>query len=181
MFTTKCFIRKNTPEIREKLKELGYRICACASFASNIWLYTYIDKEYNCYTVHGFGDGTIEGSQEAALNLFLHENATSENPAIDCGDDEELFLALAVLRDDSDYMQWFVYPKTRTKRLNGYFGQIVGMDGHYQEIVGYEWHRNENKDNILTQRINEMKQIEGEHTEFLPHKASVEELIEHFK
>lgn len=49
--------------------------------------------------------------------------------------------------DDSDYMQWFVFPKTHTKRLSGCFGQIVGMDGHYNEIIGYEWHRHENKDN----------------------------------
>lgn len=26
---------------------------------------------------------------------------------IDCGTNEDLFLALAALRDDSDYMQWF--------------------------------------------------------------------------
>jgi len=27
---------------------------------------------------------------------------------IDCGTNEKLFLALAALRDDSDYMQWFI-------------------------------------------------------------------------
>lgn len=27
---------------------------------------------------------------------------------VDCGTNEELFLAIAALRDDSDYMQWFV-------------------------------------------------------------------------
>jgi hypothetical protein len=54
------------------------------------------------------------------------------------------------------------------------------MDGHYQEIVGYEWYRHENKDKALTERINEMMQIEGEDMELLPHKATVEELIRHF-
>lgn len=28
MFTTPCFIRKNTPELRKKLEELGYRYCS---------------------------------------------------------------------------------------------------------------------------------------------------------
>ena len=27
--------------------------------------------------------------------------------SIDCGTNEDLFLAIAALRDDSDYMQWF--------------------------------------------------------------------------
>lgn len=48
------------------------------------------------------------------------------------------------------------------------------MDGHYQEIVSYEWYIYENKDNALTERLNAMIQLEG-------HKATVEELIAHFK
>ena len=92
-----------------------------------------------------------------------------------------MFIALAALRDDSDYMQWFVSPKTHTKRLSGCFGQVIEMDGHYKEIVGYEWHRHENKDNALTEKLNAMIQMEVEDMEFLPHKATVEELVEHFK
>lgn len=34
---------------------------------------------------------------------------------IDCGTNENLFLALAALQDDTDNEQWFVYPK----KING--------------------------------------------------------------
>lgn len=108
MFTTKCFIRKNTPELRDKLAKLGYRICVCCKFKDNIWLNNYINDELNRYEIHGLGDYSTEDSQEESLNIYLSENSKRKIPAIDCGDNEELFLALAALRDDNDYMQWFV-------------------------------------------------------------------------
>lgn len=38
MFTTKCFIRKNTPELRGKLKKIGYRVCHCAEETTAVYL-----------------------------------------------------------------------------------------------------------------------------------------------
>lgn len=32
MFTTLCFIRKNTPKLREKLEKLGYKIALVLCF-----------------------------------------------------------------------------------------------------------------------------------------------------
>lgn len=142
MFTTKCFICKNTPELREKLENLGYHICICCKFKNNIWLNNYINDELNRYEIHGLGEGSIEGSQEAELNLFLCENAACKNPAIDCSDNEELFLAIAALRDDTDKYQWFT---------NGEIWEMSESD-----------------------LPSKYMQLEG-------HKASVEELIEHFK
>jgi hypothetical protein len=166
-FTTPCFIRKNTPELRSKLEELGYEPNAYESFweDDNRYIITTIGSQgYSYYTL-------------CIKNCCLLENELF----IDCGTNEELFLALAALRDDSDYMQWFMSPKTRPKISPGYCGQIVGMDGHYKEIVGYEWYRYENKDNALTEKLNAMVQMEAEDMEFEPHKSTVEELIEHFK
>lgn len=166
MFTQSCFIRKNTSELRNKLEELGYTtstICKGGNIATSSILGKY---------------SIISDWQLNSTNPHITWN---NGHRIDCGTNEELFLAIASLRDDSDYMQWFVCPKIHTKRLSGCFGQVVGMDGHYQEIVGYEWYRHENKDNALTERLNAMIQIEEEDMEFLPHKATVEELIEHFK
>ena len=166
-FIQPCFIRKNSPELRKKLEELGYEQNAYECFweDDNRYIITTIDSQgYSYYTL-------------CIKNSCLLENELF----IDCGTNEELFLALAALRDDSDYMQWFVSTKTHTKRLSGCFGQVIGMDGHYKEIVGYEWHKHENKDNALTERLNAMIQMEVEDMEFLPHKATVEELIEHFK
>ena len=128
MFTNRCFIRKNTPELREKLEKLGYHICVCCKFKDNIWLNNYINDELDRYEIHGLGEGSIEGSQEAALNLFLHENATRKNPAIDCGENEELFLALAAMRDDKPDYQWFVWDDDG-----------VAYNKFKQYIPGKEW------------------------------------------
>ena len=170
-FIQPCFIRKNTPELRKKLEELGYK-----PFGS---------VKYEWDTGWGLSTDNRLGEFESFDNNGLENIIKCESPdyedSIDCRTNEELFLALAALRDDSDYMQWFVSPKTHTKRLSGGFGQIIGMDGQYKEIVGYEWHRHENKDNALTERLNAMIQMEEEDMNFLPHKATVEELIEHFK
>ena len=160
MFTTPCFIKKISSELKEKLKELGYR---------DVGKVRYYGESQYIYCEGG---------------IFYESPCTIKaryNTFIDCGTNEELFIALSALRDDSDYMQWFVSPKTHTKRLSGCFGQVIGMDGHYKEIVGYEWHRHENKDNALTKKLNAMIQMEVEDMDFLPHKATVEELIEHFK
>lgn len=100
MFTTPCFIRKNTPELRNKLEELGYRICICTKFNGATWLDTSTDG-----SVHGvghFGEDEPCETHEESLAMFLYEHK-----AIDCDTNEDLLLALAALRDDSDYMQWF--------------------------------------------------------------------------
>ncbi len=168
MFTTPCFIRKNTPELRKRLEELGYLPPSKMWYDKNFAICTILRDNIGEYIVFKIDDD--------------FENVIKPSyPYIDCGTNENLFLSLAALRDDSDYMQWFVSPKTHTKRMSGCFGQVVGMDGFFKEIVGYEWHRHENKDNALTERLNAMIQMEVEDMEFLPHKATVEELIEHFK
>lgn len=91
-----CFIRKNTPELRDKLKELGYYICPCALYEGSVWLHI----SYVYYpTVHGIGyiveDLTGRGTIQERLDFFLYGNEKSENPSIDCGEDEEMFLKIA--------------------------------------------------------------------------------------
>lgn len=100
-FIQPCFIRKNTPELRERLKELGYNVCACSTFKHSVWLDTSVHTE-PC-SVHGIGywDETCDcTTEEEACRMFLEENKTSLIPKIDCGTDEELFLALAAMTDD---------------------------------------------------------------------------------
>ena len=169
-FKQPCFIRKNTPELRKKLEELGYKPFGSVKYE---W-----DTGWGLSTDNRLGE--FESFDNNGLGNIIKCESPDYEDYIDCGTNEELFIALASLRDDSDYMQWFICPKTRTRRMAGYFGQVVGMDGHYQEIVGYEWHRHENKDNALTERLNAMIQMEVEDMDFLPHKATVEEIIEHF-
>ena len=96
-FTTTCFIRKNSKELQEKLADIGYSICRCANFTNAEWLNTFPING----TVHGKGyfDAEMEfpdWTVEKELSRFV-----SENPSyIDCGTNEELFLAIAALRDD---------------------------------------------------------------------------------
>lgn len=85
-FTTPCFIKKNTPELRTKLEILGYKesIGEKGSFlftSCNIFDCIHSELELSNLTNNGF---------------------------IDCGENEELFLAIAALRDDIDRGQWFV-------------------------------------------------------------------------
>ena len=96
-FTTSCFIRKNTSQLQNKLADIGYNVCLCASFTSAKWLNTLPING----TIHGKGyfDAEMEFADwtvEKELSRFV-----SDNPKyVDCGENEDLFLAIAALRDD---------------------------------------------------------------------------------
>ena len=96
-FTTSCFIRKNSLELQMKLSDMGYYICPCAKFEDAVWL----DTSKIGGTVHGVGyfDSEIkytDCTREKELKRFIRENPEK----IDCGINEELFFAIAALRDD---------------------------------------------------------------------------------
>lgn len=84
-FITPCFIRKNTPELRKKLEELGYKKYGNPfQITDDSKLITTIDGEYVPY------------------------NVPLDDSFIDCGVNENLFLALAALRDDTSANQYWV-------------------------------------------------------------------------
>lgn len=84
-FTTSCFIRKNSPEIRQKLEEMGYKNTDCDVYGDSI-------RTYN----------------ETDLYQTIWGNCGYYKDCIDCGEDEELFFALAGMRDDTGKGQWLV-------------------------------------------------------------------------
>lgn len=88
-FTSPCFIRKNTPELRAELRKLGYDILF--SVREGYSASTFVSKGVACELVAW----STQASKEY----------------IDCGDNEMLFLALAALRDDTDRNQWFTNGK----------------------------------------------------------------------
>ena len=92
MFTQRCFIRKNTKELVEKLKELGYNPGFSARNNYGNSLQTCCHKSYG--SVYGYED-------------MIDNNSDDPDGSINCGTNEELFLAIAALRDDSDKHQWF--------------------------------------------------------------------------
>ncbi|RGE77123.1 hypothetical protein [Bacteroides sp. AF32-8BH] len=131
-FTTPCFIRKNTPKLRKKLEELGYKKYGNPfQITDDSKLITTLDGEYVPY------------------------NVPLDDSFIDCGTNEELFLAIAALRDDTDDSQWFVYPPE-----NSWF---ICVDDDI---------------NYARENIRESVQAAWFHCS---HKATVEELIKHFK
>lgn len=141
-FTQPCFIRKNTPELRKKLEELGYEANAYECF----W-----DDE-NRYIIT-----TIDSNGFAFYTLCIKNCCILENKEfIDCGDNEELFLAIAALRDDTDINQWFI------------------MDvEEYVNINQGDWF-------IATDR-NGGKHIGTQIEPLYCHKATSEEIVKYFK
>lgn len=79
MFTTPCFIRKNTPELRKKLEELGYENRGKVRYYGEpIYIYCEMDIFY---------------TSPCKLKI-------PDNYIIDCDDNEELFIAIASMTDN---------------------------------------------------------------------------------
>ena len=100
-FTTPCIIRKNTTKIRDRLKELDYN---CNPYLGWHNLYT---------TIHGYA--SVYSMNDDDINVL----SKKIDSFIDCGVNENLFLAIAALRDDTNENQWFTngeewayHPKT---------------------------------------------------------------------
>lgn len=89
-FIQPCFIRKNSPELRKKLEELGYKYS------------TFDDLKL---------DGIItfpnKSKYSVWANYHFNEKYTLKS-YIDCGINKNLFFALAALRDDTDKNQWII-------------------------------------------------------------------------
>ncbi|EIY19737.1 hypothetical protein [Phocaeicola dorei] len=100
-FTTPCFIRKDTQELRKKLEELGYKPSIVIFDNKKLCLATAANKEYAKYT-------NITNEMFDSKDPHITWNCAGR---IDCGTNEELFLALAALRDDTDKFQWFISPE----------------------------------------------------------------------
>lgn len=144
MFTTPCFIRKNTLELRKKLEELGYKFSGTDHIELDCIVTFPHHDTFSVFTAYHF-------------NIYDDNFKTVWKGYIDCGTNEELFLALAALRDDTNENQWF----------------ISNVD-IFTECYNNEWRLYENWYNTFT--------IEDLNSEISPiRKATIEEIIEHFK
>lgn len=111
MFTTKCFIRKNTSELRKKLEEFGYKN-RHLSMSTNVENYPLLLVYHDGYYQGVFGD-------ECGLDFY-----------IDCGDNEELFLAITALRDDTDKYQWFTDGNITEMSTEDLPSKYMMLEGH---------------------------------------------------
>lgn len=135
-FTTPCFIRKNTQELRRGLEELGYKMLS--------------PIEYD--------------NLECSDNWVNDIKSLNDCNGFDCGTNEELFLAIAALRDDNNCMQWFITDSI----LSVSYDDSIGNDHYFIEPKGIMFFWDKNWDNATI--------ISGCY-----HKATVDELIEYFK
>lgn len=148
MFTQPCFIRKDTQELRDKLKEIGLQPHPCIAHKNISYL----------FVNRGFYSRNEIGYQEEIES------------AIDCGTNEELFLAIAALRDDSDKNQWFVLDTHLSFNPNA--NCIEYSKGNFIKCGRDKWNVDFNEDGTPCEFSS--KNIPA-------HKATVNELIEHFK
>lgn len=144
MFTQACFIRKNTSELVEKLKELGYNQSLSA--------------RGNCVDSLQTTWNSMGGSVYGFLSIpsdKIEEPIIDDINGVNCRTNEELFLAIAALRDDSDKHQWFIHD-----------------DSDWNDEPNIFWYKCEsesiNDDMALNLMCNDCR------------KATVEELIKHF-
>lgn len=135
-FTTPCFIRKNTEALRKKLEEVGYKML--------------FPIEYD--------------NLECSDNWVNDIKSLNDCNGIDCGTNEELFLALAALRDDTDKFQWFIAESS----LSVSFDDAIGNDHYFIEPKGrfFFWGIEYQNATIISGNFR---------------KATVDELIEYFK
>ena len=98
-FTTPCFIRKNTQELRRGLEELGYFNDSpeWTNNCSIIWAYQYPMKGFD----------TPNYVIADSFDIPFDKHSALCGKFVDCGTNEELFLAIAALKDDTDKNQWF--------------------------------------------------------------------------
>lgn len=141
MYTQNCLIKKNTPELRKKLENLGYDVSKIEAHSN--------------YIITSKLDSTAIGMSED-LFAILYPYTLWDFITI-CESNEELFLAIAALQDDTDIDQWFVYPEE-----NKWF------------ICDYS--------NIEAERNAPSTRMSCQAAWFYKsHKATVNELIKHFQ
>lgn len=142
-----CII-KNTPERRTKLELLGV-------------IYDGYYGQNNDFIVVDYGpyNNKYDTVNTLPSNVSYHTyDGYKTFDYMDCGDNEDLFFALATLRDDTDINQWFIYNS---------------MDCIIEKLRTIDWF------------VCEENSIEDfafyDSLYLLCHKATVEEIIEHFK
>ena len=127
-FTTPCFIRKNTPDLRKKLEYLGYSHGKPEYYADDD------DNKYDFIMCHNGRFFLL--SQEN--HVIRNGHPLKKHGSINCGTNESLFLAIVALRDDVDIHQWF------TDGNEWFLCKYLKVGMHYQdkpEILFEKWHK----------------------------------------
>lgn len=142
MFTGKATLWKWSTDTLERLKEIGIEVCGC----------TGADGYSKCLFVLRGSAHCLFGEE---CGIHKMEIESGQSKSVDCGDNEDLFLAIAALQDDTDENQWFYFPPE-----NKWFRC------HEDDLQRIRKEMMDSSQSFWSRRI---------------HKATVPELIEHFK
>ena len=127
-FTTPCFVRVENPEKRKELIEwlegIGYKFLM-RGLESNV---LYVDVTSGCLL--------------CAFESPVTQSEMVSKGYIDCGDNIELFKALAAMNDENDRKQWYAYTEYPTNDgKNGVrkfvFNEPVRFDSFVDVPSGY--------------------------------------------
>lgn len=128
-FTTPCFVRVENPEKRKELIEwlegIGYRILFSAR-------HSLIESELRY----------ISAPKQGYIMADSQLSCDEWSESIDCGENTELFKALAAMNDENDLEQWFVEEgrmfKCTSDKINGYsYHWMTTRKATAEEIVEY--------------------------------------------
>lgn len=138
-FIQPAFICKNTPELRKKLEGIGYKL------NNGKWMGKYLAT----FRIKDTKEWRYVASPKWDLG-----NNPDKDISIDCGTNEDLFLAIAALREDTDNNQFFT---------NGNDWAIYMDNINNIGLSGFDYYNLPHDIRIPL------------------HKASVKEIIEYFK
>ena len=101
------FIKENSPEVRQKLKDVGFGICVCAEFVDSVWLDYHPEDKHLYKDIHGTGYTDETDGEE--MNRLSPEERIKLWLSLDCyySKDREFF----------DTVEEFLekYPKPKNK------------------------------------------------------------------
>lgn len=128
-FTTPCFVRVENPEKRKELIEwlkwIGYRILFSAR-------HSLIESELRYISAHK--QGYVMADSRLSCDEWIE--------SINCGENTELFKALAAMNYENDREQWFVEEgkmfKCTSDKINNYsYNWLTTRKATAEEIVEY--------------------------------------------
>lgn len=154
MFTQSAFIRKNTIELKDKLSELGYDVSELKDTSECIATTSLFSKAV--------------GINESSFDSTNPHHTWNCAGRIDCGKNEELFLAICALNDSTDKNQWFIL-EANIGSIN--FPESMLMRGEAVKCLVDKWNTDLDEDGASSYFSSR---------NWPSHKASLEELFKIF-
>jgi hypothetical protein len=134
-FSEPCIIHKNSKELQDFLIDLGYKF-------GGFDLPIYNDK---------YNDGCLYCCYD---QFFIVSKKPGRSFSIcQCGEDEELFKAVAAISRHTDYMQWFLIPEI------------------HENIITYKYVQHKERNDNISRSIEDLKKIH-QHRLTIPVKLS---------